>query len=260
MRFSLIQTETETIVMPNKEISFQRPQHIAIIMDGNGRWAEARGLPRTAGHKAGVESLRRTVSLCVELNIPILTVFAFSSENWARPRHEVQFLLDLIATVLQREVKRLDKENVRIRIIGDCSRFSSRLQELIHQAQATTAKNTGLQLIVAANYGGQWDITQAAQKIAAKVANEELALEDITESEVNNALCLSDLLPPDLLIRTSGEKRLSNFLLWQLAYSELYFTDVLWPDFSRKDFFEALSEYTMRQRRFGLTGKQSKIK
>jgi len=232
----------------------QRPHHVAIIMDGNGRWAQARGLPRTAGHKAGVEALRRTVSTCVELQIPVLTVFAFSSENWARPRHEVQFLLDLIASLLQHEVERLHKENICIRIIGDRTRFSSRLQKLIFDAEQLTEKNTGLRLIIAANYGGHWDITQAVQKIAARVAAQELSVADINDNEVNNALCLADVAPPDLFIRTSGEKRISNFLLWQLAYSELYFTEVMWPDFSKKDFIMALREFALRQRRFGLIG------
>ena len=255
----MIQAETKTETAQEEAIPPQalRPHHIAIIMDGNGRWAEARSLPRTAGHKSGVEALRRAVSTAVEFNIPVLTVFAFSSENWSRPRHEVQFLLDLIATVLQREVDRLHKENIRIRIIGDRARFSPRLQTLINEAECTTANNTGLQLVVAANYGGHWDITSAMQKIATRVLAKELKVEDITDNEVNNALCLADVGAPDLLIRTSGEQRISNFLLWQLAYSELYFTDVLWPDFTRQDFIDALQVYALRQRRYGLTAEQT---
>lgn len=233
------------------------PHHVAIIMDGNGRWAQARGLPRTAGHKAGVEALRSTINAAIENNIAVLTVFAFSSENWSRPRHEVQFLLDLIANILQTEINKLHAENIRIQIIGECSRFSQRIQTLVKQAEQLTANNTGLKLIVAANYGGQWDITQAVQKIATRVLANELKIQDITANEVNNVLSLADVGPPDFFIRTSGELRLSNFLLWQLAYTELYFTDVLWPDFSREDFILALQSYGQRQRRYGRTNTQA---
>lgn len=229
------------------------PHHVAIIMDGNGRWATQRGLPRTAGHKAGVETLRAIVAASVELHIPVLTVFAFSSENWSRPRHEVQFLLDLISFVLQREIDNLHKENIKIRIIGDRDRFSPRLQKLIADAEQLTKNNTGLQFNVAVNYGGHWDITQATKRIAEKVLTQQLALTDINEQLMQNELCLAEVEPPDFLIRTSGEKRISNFLLWQLAYTELYFTDVLWPDFSKENLMQALQEYALRHRRFGST-------
>ncbi|MFI4955184.1 MAG: isoprenyl transferase [Gammaproteobacteria bacterium] len=234
----------------------QRPQHIAIIMDGNGRWAQARGLSRTAGHRAGVTALRQTVQACVELQIPILTVFAFSSENWSRPLKEVQFLLSLIAKVLQREVDRLYKENIRLRVIGDKSRFSPRLQTLIYEAEKLTENNTGLQLNIAANYGGQWDITQAAKKMAQQVLDKEVDLETITEETLAKNLCLSELVSPDLLIRTSGEQRISNFLLWQFAYTEMYFSSIYWPDFNKNELVIALREFAMRQRRFGLTSSQ----
>ncbi len=234
----------------------QRPQHIAIIMDGNGRWAQARNLPRTAGHRAGVTALRHTVTACVELEIPTLTVFAFSSENWSRPVQEVQFLLSLFTRFLQRELQRLYDENIRIRVIGDCTRFSPRLQALIQRAETLTASNTGLQLNIAANYGGHWDMTQAMQRMAQRVVDGELTVEEITEQELEKSLCLSDISHPDLFIRTSGEKRLSNFLLWQLAYAELYFTDTYWPDFNKNELIMALREYATRQRRFGLTSAQ----
>ena len=234
----------------------QRPQHIAIIMDGNGRWAQTRGLPRTAGHKAGVTALRHVVTACVELNIPILTVFAFSSENWSRPVQEVQFLLSLFARFLQREIQRLYDENIRLRVIGDCSRFSPRLQALIHRAETLTANNTGLVLNIAANYGGRWDMLRATQRIAQQVLNQELNISEITEQEIEKHLCLSELPHPDLFIRTSGEERMSNFLLWQLAYSELYFTETYWPDFNKAELMLALCSYANRQRRFGLTADQ----
>lgn len=234
----------------------QRPQHIAIIMDGNGRWAQTRGLPRTAGHRAGVSALRHTVTACVELNIPTLTIFAFSSENWSRPVQEVQFLLSLFTRFLQREIQRLYDENIRVRVIGDCSRFSERLQALIHRAENLTASNTGLQLNIAANYGGHWDMVKAARSIAEQVLENKLTVDQISEQEIEKHLCLADISHPDLFIRTSGEQRISNFLLWQLAYAELYFTNTYWPDFNRAELIAALKEYATRQRRFGLTGAQ----
>lgn len=234
----------------------QRPKHIAIIMDGNGRWAQARGLPRTSGHRAGVTALRDTVAACVELEIPILTVFAFSSENWSRPFKEVQFLLSLITKVLQREVARLHQENICLRVIGDKTRFSTRIQTLIADAEQLTEKNTGLQLNIAANYGGHWDITQAAKKLIQQVLHKEVELEAITEKTLAQNLCLAEMTPPDLLIRSSGEQRISNFLLWQLAYTEMYFSPVLWPDFDKKELITALREFALRQRRFGLTSSQ----
>ncbi len=233
-----------------------RPQHIAIIMDGNGRWAQARGLPRTAGHKAGVTSLRHTVQACVELQIPILTVFAFSSENWSRPLPEVKFLLSLISKVLQREVERMYEENIRLRVIGDKSRFSKHLQSLIERAEKLTENNTGLQLNIAANYGGHWDITQAAKRLAQHVVDNDMAIEDITEEVFEKNLCLSDQTAPDLLIRTSGEQRISNFLLWQFAYTEMVFSAVYWPDFDKNELIMAVREFASRQRRFGLTASQ----
>ena len=229
----------------------QRPQHIAIIMDGNGRWAQSRGLPRTAGHSAGVSALRNTVQACVELRIPTLTVFAFSSENWSRPLQEVQFLLSLISKVLLREVGKLHEENIRVRIIGDKARFSQRIQTLIQRAEQLTENNTGLQLNIAANYGGRWDITEAAKRLAQQVLAKEISPEAITEELLEKNLCLADGVAPDLLIRTSGEQRISNFLLWQLSYAELYFTDKCWPEFNAEEFSKALESYAQRERRWG---------
>jgi len=234
----------------------QLPHHIAIIMDGNGRWAQNRGLPRYAGHKAGVGSVRSVVEQCTQLGVEVLTLFAFSSENWKRPPKEVGMLMELFMTVLNREVKRLARNNVRLRIIGDRSAFSDRLQAKIKEAEAATAGNDGLVLQVAANYGGRWDVTQAARRLAEKVRAGELLPEEITEKCLAAELSFAGLPDPDLMIRTGGEQRVSNFLLWQSAYSELYFTDVLWPDFSEDIFTEALAWFDGRQRRFGKTGKQ----
>jgi undecaprenyl diphosphate synthase len=232
------------------------PRHVAIIMDGNGRWAKQRHLPRYAGHKVGVDSVRRVVRRCAEYGIEVLTLFAFSSENWQRPPKEVSVLMDLFHTALSREVGKLHKNNVRLRIIGAREALSAKLQAQIARAEQRTAANTGLVLVIAANYGGQWDITQAVRTLAAQVAQGELAAADINEARVRQALCLADLPPPDLFIRTGGEQRISNFLLWQLAYTELYFTPVLWPDFDDAAFDLALQDYSKRQRRFGRTGEQ----
>ncbi len=238
------------------EIAKRTPHHVAIIMDGNGRWAEQRRLPRIAGHRAGVEAVRGVVEACGEKGIEVLTLFAFSSENWRRPEEEVGLLMGLFMTALQQEAKKLRRNNVRLRIIGDRSAFSSQLQSRIAEVEQLTRLNTGLTLVVAANYGGRWDITQAARRIAARVKAGELQPEDITPEVFESGLSNHDLPTPDLFIRTGGEKRISNFLLWQLAYTELYFTDTLWPDFDRRAFEDALTSFASRQRRFGRTGKQ----
>lgn len=232
------------------------PRHVAIIMDGNGRWAKKRFLPRYAGHPAGVESVRQAVQLCTDLGIEVLTLFAFSSENWRRPEQEVSLLMELFIKVLDQEAEKLHRRNVRLKIIGDRSAFSSKLQDYITRSEALTKDNTGLQLIIAANYGGRWDIVQATQKLAVQVQKGLLNPQDITTEHLNQYTSLAGIPEPDLFIRTGGEQRISNFLLWQLAYTEFYFTDILWPDFKRDAFKDALKSFANRQRRFGKTGEQ----
>lgn len=232
------------------------PKHVAIVMDGNGRWAAQRNLPRIAGHRAGAKAVREAIKFATENSIQVLTLFAFSSENWGRPANEVSFLMDLFLKTLQRETKNLHKHNVRLRIIGDYTKFDMALQKKILEAQELTAANTGLTLVIAANYSGRWDITQATQQIAQLVKINMLGTSDITTDLINQYLCLADLPEPDLLIRTSGERRISNFMLWQFAYTELFFTDVLWPDFNAVVFQQAISDFMQRQRRYGLTSKQ----
>ncbi|WNJ94527.1 polyprenyl diphosphate synthase [Vibrio ruber] len=234
------------------------PQHVAIIMDGNGRWAKARGKPRVFGHKNGVKAVRKTITTAAQLGIQAVTLFAFSSENWRRPEDEVGVLMELFITALSTEAKKLHKNNLRLRVIGDTSRFNSRLQDKIAQTEMLTAQNTGMVVNIAANYGGQWDITQAARQVAERVAAGELTPADITESTLAQYLTMSDLPNVDLLIRTSGECRISNFMLWQLAYAELYFTPTFWPDFNEESLIEAMTWFVNRERRFGCTGEQIK--
>ena len=232
------------------------PRHVAIIMDGNGRWASRRRLPRFAGHKAGVETVKEVVRACGEKGIEVLTLFAFSSENWRRPQEEVGLLMGLFMTALDQQVRKLHEHNIRLRIIGDRSAFSRTLQQRIEAAEALTGSNSGLNLVIAANYGGRWDVTQATRTIATRVRAGELDPDQVSSALLQSLLSLSDLPEPDLFIRTGGEKRVSNFLLWHLAYTELYFTDTLWPDFDRQAFDSALASFAMRQRRFGRTGDQ----
>jgi undecaprenyl diphosphate synthase len=232
------------------------PKHVAVIMDGNGRWAKAKGKARVFGHKAGVEAVRKSVSTANRLGIKVLTLFAFSSENWRRPEDEVSVLMELFMTVLSREVNRLHKNNIQLRIIGDKSGFSERLQRKIATAEALTVNNTGLVLNVAANYGGQWDILQATKKLAVQIAEQGLTAEDITENMLSACMSTADLPDVDLMIRTSGECRISNFMLWQAAYAELYFTEQHWPDFDEESFANAIAWYINRERRFGCTGEQ----
>ncbi len=227
------------------------PQHIAIIMDGNNRWAKKRFLPSVAGHTAGASAVRRTVEMAVKAGVQTLTLFAFSSENWKRPQTEVDSLMGLFMRSLKKESKRLNKNNVRLRIIGDRSGFSYNLQQQMKDTEALTAQNSGMVLVVAANYGGRWDITQAAKKVALDVAKGLISAEDVSEDTLSQYIQLADLPAPDLLIRTSGEERISNFLLWQTAYSEFVFLSVLWPDFDQFHFDEALQIYQTRQRRYG---------
>jgi undecaprenyl diphosphate synthase len=232
------------------------PHHVAIIMDGNGRWAQRRGLPRPAGHQAGAEAVRRIVEESVRVGVRVLTLFAFSSENWRRPRHEVTLLMDLFFRALKRELPRLKANGVRLRIIGDRTAFGDRLQQRMADTEAATAGGDRLVLQVAANYGGRWDITQAARSLARAVAAGELEADAIDESRLAAELSFPDVGDPDLLIRTGGEQRLSNFLLWQSAYAELYFTDTLWPDFDAAAYGQVLQAFVGRQRRFGLTAEQ----
>ncbi|RKZ93856.1 MAG: isoprenyl transferase [Gammaproteobacteria bacterium] len=232
------------------------PQHIAIIMDGNGRWAKQRHQPRFMGHRAGVKSVEAIVKHCVERGVSVLSLFAFSSENWRRPGKEVSLLMELFALALKQQVRRLHKNNIRLHIIGDTSKFSESLQKQITEAEQLTADNIGLTINIAANYGGHWDITQSVQKLAEKVKAGEIVPSDITEDSISNGLTTAFLPDPDLFIRTGGEQRVSNFLLWQLAYTEFYFTDTLWPDFDDNELDIAISSFCNRERRFGKTSEQ----
>ena len=234
------------------------PQHVAIIMDGNGRWAQLRGKKRVVGHKNGVESVRSVVSTARKQGVKALTLFAFSSENWQRPEGEVSVLMDLFMYVLTREVKKLHKNNIRFQVIGDVSRFSEKLQKMIKTSEVLTENNDAMVLSIAANYGGRWDIAQAAQKMAEKAVSGEITPEQITEESLAQEITLSNLPELDLLIRTGGDYRISNFLLWQAAYAEFYFSDVLWPDFQEDEFLKAIACFDNRERRFGLTGEQVK--
>ncbi|TMO53271.1 isoprenyl transferase [Pseudoalteromonas phenolica] len=247
------------MVLSTETVSKQSlPKHVAIIMDGNGRWAQSRNRPRTYGHKKGVDSVRSAVQFCTKLGIESLTLFAFSSENWRRPEDEVSTLMELFLFVLSKEVKKLHKNNVKLTIIGDISRFPDSLQDRVKAAHELTANNTGLKLNVAANYGGRWDIVQAAQSMAQQVQDGQLTVRDITEDTLSAQLSMADQSELDLLIRTGGDCRISNFLLWQAAYAELYFTDTLWPDFNEEAFSEAIACFVSRERRFGCTGEQIK--
>lgn len=239
--------------MPDKQFL---PRHIAIIMDGNNRWAKSKMLGGISGHKAGKDSVKQVVEACATKGIDVLTLFAFSSENWRRPPDEVAGLMDLFQFALKREVKKLHKNNIRLRVIGDLNGFSAKIQKSIADSEALTAENTGMTLVIAANYGGQWDIAQSVRKLAQQVKDGIIEPEQITEEAINKGLSLSDLPDPDLCIRTAGEQRISNFLLWQLAYTEFYFTDVLWPDFGKDQVDEALTSFSHRVRRFGRTDDQ----
>jgi undecaprenyl diphosphate synthase len=232
------------------------PEHIAIVMDGNGRWAEARGEPRTFGHRAGIEPVRVTIRECSRLGVGALTLFAFSSENWRRPETEVSTLMAIFMDALDREVEELHANQVRLRVIGNRQRLSVRLQQRIAEAEALTAANTGLKLQVAVSYGGRWDVLEAARRLAEQAASGALRPSEIDEERFARELQLADLPDPDLFIRTGGDHRISNFLLWNIAYAELFFTDTLWPDFGVAELAEAMEDFSQRERRFGLTGKQ----
>lgn len=246
------ESDTAANDAPGKDV----PRHVAVIMDGNGRWAKARSQPRHAGHRAGVNAVRETVETAAKRGLSFLTLFAFSSENWQRPQEEVSRLMSLFVEALQREADELHRNNVRLRFVGSRQQLRPKLVRKIEAAEEQTKGNSGLNLIVAMAYGGRWDIVNAARQLAGKVADKKLTVDDIDDERFANELALAGVPDPDLLIRTGGEQRLSNFLLWNLAYSELYFCDCLWPDFCERQFDEALTFYAMRQRRYGHTSEQ----
>lgn len=229
------------------------PRHVAVIMDGNGRWAKKRFLPRVAGHVKGVELVREMVRSCLEQGVQYLTLFAFSSENWRRPQEEVTLLMQLFVKALEQEVEKLDRNGVRLRIIGDLARFEPRLRDLIRKAEEQTAANTRLDLTIAANYGGRWDVMQAVNRMIAAQPDKR---DGWQEADLEPYLSMQFAPEPDLFIRTGGEERISNFLLWQLAYTELYFTPTLWPDFDSAEFGKAIASFQQRERRFGRTSEQ----
>lgn len=236
------------------------PRHIAIIMDGNGRWAQKRFMPRAIGHQAGVKTVRKIVEYCAVQKIEALSLFAFSSENWRRPQDEVSLLMELFMVTLGREIKKLDRNNIRLKFIGDRSLFPQRLQDKMNEGEAQTQNNTALTLVVAVNYGGRWDMCQAFQQVAGKIAAGELSIADVNPQLLNQYLSTADLPEPDLFIRTGGEQRISNFMLWQLAYTEFYFTPTLWPDFDQDALATAIKSFKVRERRFGHTSEQVRNK
>lgn len=237
-----------------KPESLKIPSHIAMIMDGNGRWAKKRFMPRVMGHKRGLSVVREMVKSCDDLGVKYLTLFAFSSENWRRPQDEVSFLMQLFLTALQKEIQRMYDKNVRLKIIGDISAFDLPLRDTIQMGMDKTANNTGLTLTIAANYGGRWDIRQAVQSLFR--ARPECIEQGFSDEDLSAFLATNYAPEPDLFIRTGGEERISNFLMWQLAYTELYFTDVLWPDFGKAELEKAISSYSYRERRFGRISEQ----
>ncbi|MEX2474973.1 polyprenyl diphosphate synthase [Marinobacter sp.] len=247
---------TETVSAEIPVSADSRPRHVAIIMDGNNRWAKARRLTGVAGHKAGVTAVKSVVETCAREGVEVLTLFAFSSENWRRPADEVSALMRLFLFALEREVKKLHRNNIRLRIIGDRSAFSHSLQEHMEKAEQLTRHNTQMTLVIAANYGGHWDIAQASRQVAEKVRAGLVEPSDVNDSLIQQHLSIGDLPMPDLMIRTAGEQRISNFMLWHLAYAELYFSPVYWPDFLADQMREALRAYAGRQRRFGQTDDQ----
>ncbi len=242
--------------MNNSSVNEKEPKHIAIIMDGNGRWARNKGRPRASGHQAGFRTTRDIVEACARRRIEALTLFAFSSENWARPANEVGLLMDLFLRGLKSEVGKLHENGVRIRFIGERSAFSSKLQQEMIAAEDKTKANSGLKLAIAVNYGGRWDIVSAAKTLAKKVKEGQIDVDDINIELFSQHVSLNDVGEPDLFIRTGGEMRISNYLLWHLAYTELYFTDVLYPDFNEQELDNSIAFYSGRQRRFGKTGDQ----
>lgn len=247
---------TESVSAEIPVSASNRPRHVAIIMDGNNRWAKAHRLKGVAGHKAGVGAVRAVVETCAREGVEVLTLFAFSSENWRRPADEVTALMRLFLFALEREVRKLHRNNIRLRIIGDRSAFSPVLQDHMQKAEELTGNNTRMTLVIAANYGGHWDIAQATRQLAAQVRVGQLEPSDITDDLIQQHLTIGDLPMPDMMIRTAGEQRISNFMLWHLAYTELYFSPVFWPDFKEDEMLRALEAYAGRQRRFGQTDDQ----
>ncbi|MDX1795322.1 MAG: isoprenyl transferase [Hydrogenovibrio sp.] len=242
--------------MTDKNDFMKQPRHLAIIMDGNGRWAKKRFLPRFVGHQKGLKAVKKVVSYCSQIGIESLTLFAFSTENWKRPQEEVSKLMGLFLTALQKEVKNLHDNQVRLKVVGDRTPFSDEIKKHIEQAESLTQNNTGLILNIAANYGGRWDVLEGIKHW--QTAHPEQSVADLTEAELSQYLCLADQHDPDLLIRTGGEQRISNFLIWQMAYTEFYFTDELWPDFDEKSIDKAIDSFANRERRFGKTSEQVK--
>jgi undecaprenyl diphosphate synthase len=244
------------MTLVNDVVDEKLPRHVVVIMDGNGRWAQKKILPRIAGHKEGVNALRKIVKTAAVKGIKVLTVYAFSSENWNRPSTEVSLLMDLFMTSLKQERQELYRDNVKLRFIGEHAAFSEKLQYAICEAEKITGANTGLELVIAANYGGRWDITNAFKLLYEKIQSGLVKIDDVDESLIQSNIAISNLPEPDLFIRTGGEIRISNFLLWQLAYTELYFTETLWPDFTPSEFEKALMWFSSRKRRFGRTNEQ----
>lgn len=240
--------------MSEKNIEKQHPKHIAIILDGNGRWAKKRFMPRFIGHQKGLKAVKRVVSYCANNGIEALTLFAFSTENWKRPKEEVSQLMGLFLKALKKEVNNLHENNVRLRVVGNKSSFSEEIQSYVRDAEKLTSKNSGLTLNIAANYGGRWDILQAVK--AWQKVNSNVSIDELDEVELSKYMTTADLPEPDLLIRTGGEKRISNFLIWQMAYAEFYFTDTLWPDFNEDSLEKAIHSFNERERRFGKTSEQ----
>jgi undecaprenyl diphosphate synthase len=236
------------------------PKHIAIIMDGNGRWAKKQGKLRTFGHHNGVDSVRETTEAAAELGVEYLTLYAFSTENWNRPKYEVDALMTLLVKTINKETKTLNKNNIRLQAIGDLKSLPKNCYKELHEAIKNTEKNTRMTLVLALSYSSKWEITQAVKDLVKNVKSGKLKEEDISEETIKSHLCTAKMPDPELLIRTSGEYRISNFLLWQIAYSELYFTDKLWPEFRKEDFYEAIVNYQQRERRFGKTSEQIKAK
>ena len=243
--------ERQELSLTDDELADAKPEHVVIIMDGNHRWASARHLPGAAGHRAGAKRLRPIAEACAELGVKHLTVFAFSTENWYRPDAEVGLLMDLMRHVMRTEIDYLHEQGVRLRVIGERKQFAADIQEMMVSCESKTAENTRLNLSVAVNFGGRWDIVNAAKTLAQQVANGTLLPEEVNENAFASAMSLTDIPEPDLMIRTGGDHRISNFLLWDLAYTELYFTDIFWPDFDAAALQEAVATYAQRKRRFG---------
>jgi undecaprenyl diphosphate synthase len=242
--------------MKEKIVPEKLPHHVAIIMDGNGRWAKKRGAMRIFGHQHGVTAVKETVEAAAEIGIKFLTLYAFSTENWNRPKYEVDALMELLVKTIHKETETLNKNNIRLIAIGDTASLHKNCYDELMKTISITENNSHMTLILALSYSSKWEITEAVKKIATKVKNNEMLIDEINQDTISRSLSTSDIPDPELLIRTSGEYRISNFLLWQLAYSELYFTPVLWPDFRKNDFYKAIINYQERERRFGMTSEQ----